>query len=186
MDIYLDVGARLKLWNFIKELRLQINLESHSPKLTDSQSITPSYCYSFSQNKWETELRHQMPKYDTFPWSECVSHDCRCVQRFVVCLQITRGLTQELNRLYSLFCSRNPDFEKNGKVSIVAHSLGCVITFDIMTGWDPVRFHHQQMLDPEKTKIRWPSEEERQLQEQLRVLRLRWCIEKVRGSGPHL
>uniref|UniRef100_A0A8C7YBS6 DDHD domain containing 1b n=1 Tax=Oryzias sinensis TaxID=183150 RepID=A0A8C7YBS6_9TELE len=87
--------------------------------------------------------------------------------------EITRGLTQELNRLYSLFCSRNPDFEKNGKVSIVAHSLGCVITFDIMTGWDPVRFHHQQMLDPEKTKIRWPSEEERQLQEQLRVLRLR-------------
>uniref|UniRef100_A0A3P9ITS5 DDHD domain containing 1b n=1 Tax=Oryzias latipes TaxID=8090 RepID=A0A3P9ITS5_ORYLA len=84
--------------------------------------------------------------------------------------EITRGLTQELNRLYSLFCSRNPDFEKNGKVSIVAHSLGCVITFDIMTGWDPVRFHHQQMLDPEKTKIRWPSEEERQLQEQLRDL----------------
>ncbi|KAF6728295.1 Phospholipase DDHD1 [Oryzias melastigma] len=87
--------------------------------------------------------------------------------------EITRGLTQELNRLYSLFCSRNPDFEKNGKVSIVAHSLGCVITFDIMTGWDPVRFHHQQMLDPEKAKIRWPSEEERHLQEQIGLLRLR-------------
>ncbi|TMS12166.1 Phospholipase DDHD1 [Larimichthys crocea] len=87
--------------------------------------------------------------------------------------EITRGLTLELNRLYSLFCSRNPDFEKNGKVSIVSHSLGCVITFDIMTGWDPVRFHHQEALDPEETKVRWPSDEERYLQEQLRLTRLR-------------
>ncbi|XP_023134326.1 phospholipase DDHD1b [Amphiprion ocellaris] len=87
--------------------------------------------------------------------------------------EITRGLTLELNRLYSLFCSRNPDFEKNGKVSIVSHSLGCVITFDIMTGWDPVRFHHQEVPDPEKTKARWPSDEERHLQEQLRLTHLR-------------
>uniref|UniRef100_A0A8C7Y1L3 DDHD domain containing 1a n=1 Tax=Oryzias sinensis TaxID=183150 RepID=A0A8C7Y1L3_9TELE len=59
--------------------------------------------------------------------------------------EITKGLTQELNRLYSLFCSRNPEFEeKGGKVSIVAHSLGCVITYDIITGWDPVRFCLQE------------------------------------------
>uniref|UniRef100_A0A3Q0SHY6 DDHD domain containing 1b n=1 Tax=Amphilophus citrinellus TaxID=61819 RepID=A0A3Q0SHY6_AMPCI len=87
--------------------------------------------------------------------------------------EITRGLTLELNRLYSLFCSRNPDFEKNGKVSIVSHSLGCVITFDIMTGWDPVRFHHPEGLDPEDTKVCWPMDEERHLQEQLRLTRLR-------------
>ncbi|XP_034555414.1 phospholipase DDHD1b [Notolabrus celidotus] len=87
--------------------------------------------------------------------------------------EITRGLTLELNRLYSLFCSRNPDFEKHGKVSIVSHSLGCVITFDIMTGWDPVRFHHQEAPDPEETKARWPSEQERHLQEELRLTHLR-------------
>uniref|UniRef100_A0A665WQZ2 Phospholipase DDHD1-like n=1 Tax=Echeneis naucrates TaxID=173247 RepID=A0A665WQZ2_ECHNA len=59
--------------------------------------------------------------------------------------EITKGLTQELNRLYSLFCSRNPEFEeRGGKVSIVSHSLGCVITYDIMTGWDPVRFCLQE------------------------------------------
>uniref|UniRef100_A0A671UX93 DDHD domain containing 1b n=1 Tax=Sparus aurata TaxID=8175 RepID=A0A671UX93_SPAAU len=84
-----------------------------------------------------------------------------------------RGLTLELNRLYSLFCSRNPDFEKHGKVSIVSHSLGCVITFDIMTGWDPVRFHHQEAPDPEEMKVRWPSDKERLLQEQLRLTHLR-------------
>uniref|UniRef100_A0A674D2Q8 DDHD domain containing 1b n=1 Tax=Salmo trutta TaxID=8032 RepID=A0A674D2Q8_SALTR len=59
--------------------------------------------------------------------------------------EITKGLTQELNRLYSLFCMRNPEFGESGKVSIVSHSLGCVITFDIMTGWDPVRFRHEEL-----------------------------------------
>ncbi|XP_030200815.1 phospholipase DDHD1b isoform X1 [Gadus morhua] len=88
--------------------------------------------------------------------------------------EITRGLTLELNRLYTLFCTRNPEFQESGKVSIVSHSLGCVITFDIMTGWDPVRFHHQEAPDPEETRARWPSHEERHLQEQLRLTRLRY------------
>ncbi|KAM3595156.1 uncharacterized protein V6R79_019058 [Siganus canaliculatus] len=89
--------------------------------------------------------------------------------------EITKGLTKELNRLYSLFCSRNPEFEENGgKVSIVAHSLGCVITYDIITGWDPVRFclqeHHAV---EEELDLRWLSFEERHLLEQLRVTRTR-------------
>ncbi|XP_067312333.1 phospholipase DDHD1 isoform X2 [Pseudorasbora parva] len=87
--------------------------------------------------------------------------------------EITKGLTQELNRLYSLFCSRNPEFERNGgKVSIISHSLGCVITFDIMTGWDPVRFclqeHHHQLQD-----LHWASYEERLLLEEVQLTRQR-------------
>ncbi|KAM6969723.1 LOW QUALITY PROTEIN: phospholipase DDHD1 [Tautogolabrus adspersus] len=89
--------------------------------------------------------------------------------------EITKGLTQELNRLYSLFCSRNPEFEEQGgKVSIVSHSLGCVITYDIMTGWDPVRFclqeHHPV---EEELDLRWMSYEERHILEQLRHTRNR-------------
>uniref|UniRef100_A0A8C7IUL0 DDHD domain containing 1b n=1 Tax=Oncorhynchus kisutch TaxID=8019 RepID=A0A8C7IUL0_ONCKI len=88
--------------------------------------------------------------------------------------EITKGLTQELNRLYSLFCMRNPEFGESGKVSIVSHSLGCVITFDIMTGWDPVRFHHEELwADPEEMQERWPSCQGRQLQEEMRLTRLR-------------
>ncbi|XP_049941476.1 phospholipase DDHD1-like isoform X1 [Schistocerca serialis cubense] len=50
--------------------------------------------------------------------------------------EVQQGLTQELNRLYSMFSQRNPYFEKNGgKVSVMAHSLGCVIVYDIVTGW---------------------------------------------------
>uniref|UniRef100_A0A665WQT6 Phospholipase DDHD1-like n=1 Tax=Echeneis naucrates TaxID=173247 RepID=A0A665WQT6_ECHNA len=71
--------------------------------------------------------------------------------------EITKGLTQELNRLYSLFCSRNPEFEeRGGKVSIVSHSLGCVITYDIMTGWDPVRFCLQEHCDTLTNDIMFP------------------------------
>lgn len=89
--------------------------------------------------------------------------------------EITKGLTQELNRLYSLFCSRNPDFEeRGGKVSIVSHSLGCVITYDIMTGWDPVRFCLQETRTmEEELDQRSMSYEERHVLEQIRLTRKR-------------
>ncbi|XP_029568431.1 phospholipase DDHD1-like [Salmo trutta] len=89
--------------------------------------------------------------------------------------EITRGLTSELNRLYALFCSRNTEFEeKGGKVSMVSHSLGCVITFDIMTGWDQVRFclqEHQEL--EEELDLRCVSYGERRLLEQLQLTRNR-------------
>ena len=51
-------------------------------------------------------------------------------------MEIWHALQEELNRLYEMFVQRNPYFETNGgKVSIVAHSLGCVVTYDILTGW---------------------------------------------------
>ncbi|EDO40974.1 predicted protein [Nematostella vectensis] len=51
--------------------------------------------------------------------------------------EIISGLREELNRLYSLFCERNPSFQaKQGKVSIIAHSLGSVIMYDILSLWD--------------------------------------------------
>ncbi|XP_048097065.1 LOW QUALITY PROTEIN: phospholipase DDHD1 [Alosa alosa] len=98
--------------------------------------------------------------------------------------EITKGLTQELNRLYSLFCSRNPEFEaKGGKVSMVSHSLGCVIAYDIMTGWDPVRFIQQEQQELEQEEQRWVSYEERHLLEQLHITRhrLRELEEKLQG-----
>ncbi|NXO92735.1 DDHD1 Phospholipase, partial [Certhia brachydactyla] len=89
--------------------------------------------------------------------------------------ELVKGLQQELNRLYSLFCSRNPEFEeKGGKVSIVSHSLGCVITYDIMTGWNPVRLY-EQLLQKEEEELeeRWMSYEEQRLLEELYVTKQR-------------
>ncbi|CAJ0962129.1 unnamed protein product [Ranitomeya imitator] len=86
--------------------------------------------------------------------------------------ELVKGLLQELNRLYNLFCSRNPEFEdRGGKVSIVSHSLGCVITFDIMTGWNPV--HVCEQLDQEETEDQWISYEEQHLLREL-------CLTKQR------
>ena len=51
--------------------------------------------------------------------------------------QIIDGVRDEMINLHTKFCSRNPSFlERNGKVSIVAHSLGSVIAYDILTLWD--------------------------------------------------
>ncbi|XP_038074819.1 phospholipase DDHD1-like [Patiria miniata] len=60
--------------------------------------------------------------------------------------EIVKGLHLQLCRLYSLFCSRNPGFEPNGgKVSIFAHSLGSVIVYDILTGWNPIHLYDQYL-----------------------------------------
>ena len=48
-------------------------------------------------------------------------------------MQIINSLTAELNRLYNLFCQKNPNFKNKEKISFVAHSLGTVITYDILT-----------------------------------------------------
>ncbi|XP_053922795.1 phospholipase DDHD1 isoform X2 [Cuculus canorus] len=92
--------------------------------------------------------------------------------------ELVKGLQQELNRLYTLFCSRNPEFEeKGGKVSIVSHSLGCVITYDIMTGWNPVRLY-EQLLQKEEEELEdsWMSYEDRCLLEGLYMTR-QWLRE---------
>ncbi|XP_032691103.1 phospholipase DDHD1-like isoform X2 [Odontomachus brunneus] len=47
--------------------------------------------------------------------------------------EVRAGLQKELNRLYFMFASRHPGWQ--GKVSVLAHSLGCVIVYDIVTGW---------------------------------------------------
>ncbi|KAK2581696.1 hypothetical protein KPH14_002183 [Odynerus spinipes] len=47
--------------------------------------------------------------------------------------EVRAGLQKELNRLYFMFTSRHPGWA--GKVSVLAHSLGCVIVYDIVTGW---------------------------------------------------
>uniref|UniRef100_UPI00398F1E10 phospholipase DDHD1b isoform X2 n=1 Tax=Pristiophorus japonicus TaxID=55135 RepID=UPI00398F1E10 len=104
--------------------------------------------------------------------------------------EIVKGLQQELNRLYALFCSRNPDFEVHGgKVSIVAHSLGCVITYDIMTGWYPVRFYDKMVQEEEEMTENSMSFEERELLDDIlktkkRLKKLEHQLLQVKASAP--
>ncbi|KAG8512443.1 Phospholipase DDHD2, partial [Galemys pyrenaicus] len=55
------------------------------------------------------------------------------------CQTIVDTVASEMNRIYTLFLQRNPDFK--GGVSIAGHSLGSLILFDILTNqkdslWD--------------------------------------------------
>ncbi|PIK60921.1 putative phospholipase DDHD1 [Apostichopus japonicus] len=90
--------------------------------------------------------------------------------------EIIKGLQGELNRLYSLFCARNEGFEpNNGKVSIFGHSLGCVITYDILTGWNPIHLYdqylsHERRVHPDLETV---TEEQKGLAEELQEARRR-------------
>ncbi|KAI9093776.1 DDHD domain-containing protein [Phlyctochytrium arcticum] len=44
--------------------------------------------------------------------------------------EMVKHVTEELNRIYKLFKERNPKF--NGKVTILGHSLGSLLAFDIL------------------------------------------------------
>ena len=54
---------------------------------------------------------------------------------------ISRIVLEECNRIYKLFKERNPSF--NGKVSMVGHSLGSAIMFDILCMQGKQELHHK-------------------------------------------
>ncbi|XP_050727907.1 phospholipase DDHD2-like isoform X1 [Eriocheir sinensis] len=49
----------------------------------------------------------------------------------IYCQHIMDTVASEINRLYVLYCQRNPDF--SGPVSLGGHSLGSVILFDLLS-----------------------------------------------------
>ena len=52
--------------------------------------------------------------------------------------ELVAGLRGALNTVYANFTGCYPRFEaRGGRVSVVAHSLGCVILHDLVTGWRP-------------------------------------------------
>ena len=47
--------------------------------------------------------------------------------------KMTTAVVLEANRIFRLFCMHNPDFERQGRVHIIGHSLGCALTMDILS-----------------------------------------------------
>lgn len=43
------------------------------------------------------------------------------------------ALVGEANRVYRLWCRNNPDFSKNGRVHLIAHSLGSVMAVEVLS-----------------------------------------------------
>ncbi|KAI9028837.1 DDHD domain-containing protein [Phycomyces nitens] len=46
--------------------------------------------------------------------------------------QMAQAITNEINRIYGTFLKHNPGFEERGKVTILGHSLGSLLAFDIL------------------------------------------------------
>ena len=60
------------------------------------------------------------------------------------------AVIREANRIYRLWCSKNPGFQEDGRVHIIAHSLGSVMCLDILSN-QPTKL--PQPLNLEASKI---------------------------------
>lgn len=47
--------------------------------------------------------------------------------------KMVRAVVKEANRIYRLWCKNNEGFQKNGRVHLIAHSLGSVMAVDILS-----------------------------------------------------
>ncbi|KAI8140561.1 DDHD domain-containing protein [Fennellomyces sp. T-0311] len=69
--------------------------------------------------------------------------------------QMTSIIVKEINRVYRLFVQRNPEFlEKKGKVTVLGHSLGSLLAFDILSTQPQIDYTEAQILslrDDEKS-----------------------------------
>uniref|UniRef100_A0A182MN15 DDHD domain-containing protein n=1 Tax=Anopheles culicifacies TaxID=139723 RepID=A0A182MN15_9DIPT len=64
------------------------------------------------------------------------------------CQSIIDAVGKSLNRLYTLFCQRNPTFD--GRVSLAGHSLGSLILFDLLC--HQKRVEQKQPSEPENSE----------------------------------
>ncbi|KAJ5747056.1 uncharacterized protein N7511_008752 [Penicillium nucicola] len=47
--------------------------------------------------------------------------------------KMVKAVVREANRVYRLWCKNNPGFQENGRVHLLAHSLGSVMAIDILS-----------------------------------------------------
>lgn len=64
----------------------------------------------------------------------------------VYCQTILNNVGDEINRLYTLFMEKHPNF--NGSVSLAGHSLGSVIVFDLLANQIPSNVGEQSSRPP--------------------------------------
>lgn len=79
--------------------------------------------------------------------------------------EIVNGVVKCLNNVYTTFLENNPTF--TGPVSIIGHSLGSVITYDILTNWSPFLLY-DEFVNKEivEQSVKDFNEEQKQLFEQ--------------------
>lgn len=87
--------------------------------------------------------------------------------------KMVKAVVAEANRIYRLWCKNNPGFEKDGRVHIIAHSLGTAIAMDILskqptrvTVYDPTpltRTVYDSMPPPQSSGSGWGKRRSREI-----------------------
>lgn len=87
-------------------------------------------------------------------------HDVLYYMSPVYCQDIIDSVSNQLNRLYMKFLKRNPGYD--GKVSIYAHSLGSVLSYDILCHQEssysafPMESVHMEGVDEQRSQVDAP------------------------------
>ncbi|KAK5628588.1 hypothetical protein RRF57_004302 [Xylaria bambusicola] len=92
--------------------------------------------------------------------------------------QITEIVLKESNRIYKLFCDRNPEFK--GKVHIIGHSLGSAIMFDILCRQKQTAGSVEPLRNPLRF---WPSQERAELSKDVKDLVFDFNVEDLYCLG---
>uniref|UniRef100_A0A914Z016 DDHD domain-containing protein n=1 Tax=Panagrolaimus superbus TaxID=310955 RepID=A0A914Z016_9BILA len=87
--------------------------------------------------------------------------------------EIINGVIRSMNHTYQIFARNNPNF--SGKVSLVAHSLGSVIAYDVLTNWSPLLLYDQFVTTAIKEHLKQSGidEEERKILEDFHSSRVK-------------
>lgn len=99
--------------------------------------------------------------------------------------KILSTVVKEMNRMYNLFVTRNPQFlQRNGRVSILGHSLGSIISFDILCHVNPVSFSSlaaEDAVDDADDELQALKLQMREIE--LRIQQRKRRLESMRGES---
>ena len=73
--------------------------------------------------------------------------------------KMVSAVVKEANRVYRLWCKNNPGFVKNGKVHLIAHSLGCAIALDVLSRQPTSLTEEKQNKRSSRASIEWSAED---------------------------
>ncbi|XP_028741514.1 SEC23-interacting protein isoform X2 [Peromyscus leucopus] len=99
------------------------------------------------------------------------------------CQSIVEKVGVEINRLHSLFLSRNPNFK--GKVSVAGHSLGSLILFDILSNQKDMSVSKSPgSMDVSNGVMKQPNFQEKQIPEEPKLMSDESCDLDVENEEP--
>ncbi|XP_028851871.1 phospholipase DDHD2-like isoform X2 [Denticeps clupeoides] len=100
------------------------------------------------------------------------------------CQTILDTVVTEINRLYSLFCSRHPGF--HGEMSLVGHSLGSLILFDLLTNQKCSPVHTENHMSPKNATSDSSFQDEDDLEEAMCQIGLQSYIQILKKEDMDL